>query len=415
MKILHIVSGNLSGGAARGAYWLHLALVELGIDSSILTDSKVIPGDNLIKTIRPIKINRLKYFIKKNLYYLIYSLLYAKRNKIIFSSGLIGFSFLKTKEYEEADILHYHWINNDFINIKHLKKAKKPIIWTIRDMWPMTGGCHYSLGCNKYKVRCGECPQLKSKFNYDLSRLVLNRKKRYLPKEMKIVGISNWITDEAKSSYLFKDFDIRMFGNNINTDDFFPVDKEVSRKLLGIKTNKQIILVGANSLNSFYKGFDKFLEAIKFLNKDKYCLYFFGALDKEIADNIGFEYKSFGYLHDIISLRLVYSCADVFIAPSIMEAFGKTIAESMSCGTPVVCFDATGPRDIVDHKTNGYLAKHFESKDLAIGIEWVLKNKDYDSLCKNAREKVLREFDSKVVAKKYIDLYQEILFSKKRL
>ena len=92
-----------------------------------------------------------------------------------------------------------------------------------------------------------------------------------------------------------------------------------------------------------------------------------------------------------------------------MEAFGKTLAESMSCGTPVVCFDTTGPKDIVDHKQNGYLAKPFDATDLANGIKWVLDNKNYNELCQNAREKVLRDFDSVVVAKKYIRLYEEIL------
>ena len=99
----------------------------------------------------------------------------------------------------------------------------------------------------------------------------------------------------------------------------------------------------------------------------------------------------------------------MFVAPSLMDAFGKTLAEAMACGTPVVCFDATGPKDIVDHKINGYLAKPFESEDLADGIEWVLNASNYDELCLNAREKVVREFDSEVVAKKYIKLYEEIL------
>ena len=93
------------------------------------------------------------------------------------------------------------------------------------------------------------------------------------------------------------------------------------------------------------------------------------------------------------------------IVPSLQEAFGQTASEAMACSTPVVAFGATGLLDIVDHKENGYLAKPFESKDLAKGIEWVLNSESYDKLCVNAREKVIKEFDSKVVAKKYIKLY----------
>jgi len=177
----------------------------------------------------------------------------------------------------------------------------------------------------------------------------------------------------------------------------------------GIKTDKKIILAGAQSLKGFYKGFDKFIEAINLLDKDKYFLCFFGNLDKSVAESLEFEYKNFGFLHDTVSLRVLYSASDVFVAPSIMEAFGKTLAEAMACNTPVVCFDATGPKDIVDHKINGYKAIPFESRDLANGIEWILNNKNHNELCQNAREKVLREFDSVVVAKKYIKLYEEIM------
>ncbi len=128
---------------------------------------------------------------------------------------------------------------------------------------------------------------------------------------------------------------------------------------------------------------------------------FFGNLDSKIINNLGFEYKNFGFLYDLVSLNLVYNSADIFVAPSLMDAFGKTLAEAMSCKTPVVCFDATGPKDIVDHKVNGYKAKPFEPQDLANGIEWILNldSKDYNKLCDNAREKVLKEFDSRVVLK----------------
>jgi glycosyltransferase involved in cell wall biosynthesis len=103
---------------------------------------------------------------------------------------------------------------------------------------------------------------------------------------------------------------------------------------------------------------------------------------------------------------------DVMVVPSLQEAFGQTASESMACGTPVVAFGATGLLDIVDHKINGYLAKPFDTDDLKNGIEWVLNTPNYDELCKNAREKVLREFDSKIVAKRHIELYEEVLENK---
>ena len=408
MKILHIVAGDLNGGAARGAYWLHSGLKELNIDSKIFTNSKITLGDNSVVTINNSKKRKAINIIRGQLDNL-FPLFYRKRKKIIFSSSFFGVDFTKTNEYKEADIVHLHWINGSFVNIKHLGKIEKSIVWTMRDMWPMTGGCHYAMECDKYKAGCGNCEQLNSHSRYDLSKFILNRKKKYLPKDIKIVGISHWLSDEAKKSELFKDYDVRTISNNIDSKEFFPVDKDIARKILGIKSSKKIILVGSTNLKDFYKGFDKYLEAIKQLDKEKYFLCFFGNVDKNVVSDLGFEYKSFGYLNDNISLRLVYSCANVFVAPSLMDAFGKTIAESMGCGTPVVCFDATGPKDIVSHKVDGYKAESFKSDDLSSGIEWILNNKNYEELCQKARNKVVGEFDSVVVAKKYIDLYEEIL------
>lgn len=410
IKILHIVAGDLSGGAARGALCLHQELKILGIDSKVLTNSKITQcDDKVFTTVRDKKskfINMLRSQIDG-----IFLCFYKKRKKAIFSLGIVGYDFIKTKEYKEADIVHLHWINDGFVNIKKLAYVDKPIVWTMRDMWPMTGGCHVAeaLGCNKYKFGCGECTQLGSSSNYDLSKIVLNRKIKYFPKNIKFVGISNWLSDKAKESFLLYNFDVRTISNNINTNDFFMINKELARKSLGFETSKKVVLCGSADANDFYKGFEKFLDAVKYLDKNNIFLIFFGNLELELVSSLGFEYKSFGYLNDNVSLRLVYSASDVFVAPSLMEAFGKTLAESMACGTPVVCFDATGPKDIVDHKQNGYKAVPFDVCDLAKGIEWVLDFKDHAFLSANAYKKVMTKFDSKVVAQKYIELYRELV------
>jgi glycosyltransferase involved in cell wall biosynthesis len=408
MKVLHVVAGDLTGGAARGAYWLHLGLKELAIDSKIVTNGNETLGDENVISLAGNAHSKLFNRVR-GLFDSLPTLFYRNRQRVIFSTGFAGYDFTKTREYEEADIVHLHWINNGFVNIKHLSKISKPIVWTMRDMWPMTGGCHYSMGCEKYKTGCGECTQLNSSLGYDLSKVVLNRKARYIPKNTIFVGISDWLSEKAKESYLMRDFDVRTIPNCINTKDFFPIDKDVARTVLGITTDKKIILAGAQSVNDFYKGFDKFIEAVRQLDESKCYLCFFGRLDTKLVDRLGFEYTGFGFLHDSVSLRLLYSAADVFVAPSLMDAFGKTLAESMACGTPVVCFDATGPKDIVDHQVNGYKAVPFDSSDLAGGIRWVLQSPDYVSLSENAREKVLKCFDSGVVAKQYMELYESVL------
>lgn len=410
MKVLHIVAGELNGGAARGAYWLHLGLQKLGVNSNILTSSKTTLGDNDVISLSCSTKDKVLKLLRHKLDSLP-ELFYKKRERILFSTGLFGFDFTKTTAYKEADVIHLHWINEGFVNIKHLRKVDKPIIWTMRDMWPMTGGCHVaeSLDCDYYKNGCGKCKQLGSTLPRDLSSFVVKRKRKYLPSSMKIIGISNWIANKARESFLFKNFDVRTIHNNVDVTNFFPINKKYAKEAWGITTDKKVILLGSTNISDPWKGFQKYLGAIKTLDCSKYFLCFFGIVDESIVKKLGFEYRSFGVLSDGISLRLAYNCADIFVAPSLLDSFGKTIAESMACKTPVVCFDATGPRDIVTHKVDGFKAQPFSSEDLAQGIEWLASIANYDVICENARNKVLEEFDSAVIAKKYLALYEEVL------
>lgn len=408
MRILHIVAGELSGGAARGAYWLHKGLLELDINSQLLTTSKETYGDQTVTSITINKKEKLYQLLRRQADHSL-QVFYRNRKKLIFSVGLFGFDFTKNQEYQEADIIHLHWICGGLVNIKHLNKVDQPIVWTMRDMWPMTGGCHYSMECERYQLGCGKCPQLGSQQNYDLSKLVFQRKKKFIPKTTKIIGISHWLSDCARNSSLFEGFDIRTIHNNVSTKEFFPIRKLIARQILGLPNNKAIVLAGARKLDSFYKGFDAYLKALTCLEL-KPLLLFFGQLDPEMIKSLGYDYVDLGFLYDTVSLRLAYSAADVFVAPSRMDAFGKTLAESMACGTPVVCFDSTGPKDIVDHQKNGYKAQPFEPTDLARGIEWVLADYErWNKLSENARQKVKDEFDVKVIARQYIALYKELL------
>lgn len=403
-----MVAGDLNGGAARGAYWLHCGLIELGIDSKIITSSRYGDGTN---NIRLIDLSKRGFFITKvrSLTYRFIRYLYPNRKKLIFSTGLFGVDITKYPEYKNADIVHLHWINTDFISIKGFSKIKKPLVWTVRDMWPLTGGCHYSMECTNYTNGCGNCPQLGSSRSYDISKLVVNRKKKYFNKNIRVVGISNWICKLISSSVVFKGYDAQYIQNNIDIKQFTAIKKNKARKNLDILVDKKVILIGAKGISEFYKGFDKFVESLKYLNKEKYFLCFFGCSNGYNYRDLGFNFKDFGNVDDNVKLSNIYSAADVFIAPSIMEAFGKTLAESMLCGTPVVCFNATGPKDIVDHKVNGYLAESFSSKDLAKGVDWVVNVANYDVLSTNAKNKIKNNFSNLVVANKYIDLYNSMV------
>ena len=409
MKILHLVAGNLSGGAARGAFGLHQAQRRLGIDSTILTNATDTLNDPHVISLAKTPFQKLKLFFFSRFGALPIRL-YRKRKPVIFSTGFGGIDFTKHPAYESADVVHLHWVNG-LVSMRTLRKVSKPIVWTVRDMWPLTGGCHYSLDCERYTSGCGQCPQLGSTTNFDLSTLIVKNKHSAIPKHLRLVGISQWISNCIQNSYIFRDFKVFTISNNVDTSQFYPVDRELAREKLGIKTAKKIVLVGAQALTEFYKGFGLFLDAQNHLANTNLHFVFFGKVPKAQLEQLGIEFTHLGFISDTVSLRLTYSAADVFVAPSKMEAFGKTLAESMSCGTPVVCFDATGPKDIVEHKVTGYKAKPYDAADLANGICWILTQKemDYEQLCRQSRLRAQTHFDSNKIATKYVQLYKQML------
>ncbi|MBD2422489.1 glycosyltransferase family 4 protein [Cyanobium sp. FACHB-13342] len=410
MKILHIAAGELSGGAAKGSYLLHQAQCKIGVNSKLLISGGDSYGDESVIALTACSQHkRIELALSQRIGNLPLSL-YRRRRPWIFNTGLAGIDFTRLPDYKSADLVHLHWING-LVAIPSLQKVKKPIVWTMRDMWPLTGGCHYSMECNRYQEGCGKCPQLQSRSYFDISRFTVSMKRRCLPAKLQPVGISFWLSNAASSSAVFANHSVRTISNNIDTRVFAPTDQGTARSLLSLPSANKIILIGAQKLTDFYKGFDLFLDAIRYLARDDIHVVTFGHAAKAAMASILIPQIHLGFLADSISLRLAYSAADLFVAPSRMEAFGKTLAESLACGTPAVCFNATGPRDIVDHKRTGYKAQPFDAADLARGIDWVLglPPDHYQAMRSECRETALKRFDSRVIARQYLNLYQEIL------
>jgi glycosyltransferase involved in cell wall biosynthesis len=164
-----------------------------------------------------------------------------------------------------------------------------------------------------------------------------------------------------------------------------------------------------NAASDINKGFKELSKALNKLKGENIEFVVFGSSEPQNPPKFKFKTHYLGQLHDDVSLVTLYSAVDVVVVPSLQENLSNTIMESLSCATPVVAFNVGGNSDMIDHKINGYLARPFDTTDLANGIEWVLNYPEYDRLCENAREKVVENFDSKIVAQKYIQLYVEIL------
>jgi len=408
VKVLIVNASDLKGGAARAAYRLHLALLNEGVDSHIIAQSKI-GSDSRVHSLQTTKqalFNKFRPILD--------SIPTRKyESKSLFSSSWVpSSSFINFINDFNPDIVHLHWINDGMIKIEDLEKIKAPIVWSLHDMWPFTGGCHYDESCDAFKKNCGNCVILNSNKQKDLSRKVFNRKvKSYSKiKNLNIIGLSKWLEKCAKDSALFKDKKTHNLPNPINSAVFKPSNKLESRLLWGLPKEKKLILFGAvGATSDERKGFSELSEALRIIDKSDIEFVIFGADEPVNPPDLGCKTHYVGSLHDDISLVTLYSAVDVMIVPSIQENLSNAIMEGMACGRPLVSFDIGGNSDLIEHKINGYLAKPFDTRDLANGIKWVLENKNYSSLCKNARLKIETEFDQKIVGKKYLKLYKGVL------
>ncbi|MEH2167455.1 MAG: glycosyltransferase family 4 protein [Nostoc sp.] len=418
MKILHISTHDISGGAARAAYRLHTGLQDIGLQSQMLVQEKY-SND---KTVIAPKIRLFQGIAKAKLTVesLPLKLYRQKKNTPFFTQWLPDRVIPKVAQIN-PDIINLHWISGGFMQIETFAKLKRPLVWTLHDMWGFTGGCHVTGECDRYKVFCGACPQLNSGNEWDLSRWVWQRKvKAWKNLNLTLVSPSSWLAECAHSSSLFQNLRIEVIPHGLDTQKYRPINQHFAREALNLPQDKKLILFGAiEATSDRNKGFHLLQPALQELSKsgwkDDLEVVIFGAFQPENPPDLGFKSHYLGHLHDAISLATVYSAADVMLVPSLQESFGQTASESFACGTPVVAFNSTGLKDIVDHQQNGYLAKPYEVEDFGKGITWVLENEQrLQKLSFYARDKAEQEFTLELQARRYSALFQEILMRAKK-
>lgn len=414
IDVLYLSSIVGQGGAFRAAHRIHLGLRSIGIDSKMLVlNSNLGEKGNLLGNIHvavPSPQEKVGYHndldpLKR---YPAYNM--ASHT---FATAVAGTDVNRYIDIFNPKIVQIHWINAGYVKIEDLGKIKKKIVWRLADCWPLTGGCYYFGDCKRYLTGCGKCPKLGSEDENDLSHEIWKRKeKAWKEMDMVIVVPTLWMKQCVENSILLKGRKVFVIPNGLDLDKFYPIRKEIAREVLNIPLDKKVILYGAtNAINDRRKGFSFLLQALQFLSKEhknEYYLVIFGAEPQKI--DLEIPYRFMGYVRDHQILQALYSAADVMVVPSLEEAFGQTVTEAMACATPVVSFLETGPESIIEHKKTGYLARYADEEDLATGIEWVLSStKLNDELSLNARDRIEKSYDIRIIAKQYKELYHQLL------
>ncbi len=411
MRILHLNTHEISGGAAIAARRLHLGLSAEGVDSCLAVGVKesdtpnAILADSVFSKVARLLCDRLE---RKTA-----SFLYTRPKHPAHCTFSLLPSFRHRRVNKIArDILHLHWVTDGFLAPFSLGRLQGPTIWTMHDTWPFTGGCHFFQQCEGHTQSCGRCPELGSTCAQDLSRWHWKLKHNALQRLRPVmVSPSREYAVKAARSGMLHGLRVETIPNGIDTSVFRPIPQTLARQLLQLPKGVPLILFGAvGATTDHNKGFDLLLKALRALKPEQTNCLIFGASHDGKNNSLPCPAFFLGQLRDNISLALTYSAADVFVCPSRCENLPNTILESLACGTPVVAFSVGGIPDMVEHGLNGYLARPYDTEDLARGIAMLLDDTELRQRMGEAgRKKIDREFSMPVVARQYIALYEDIL------
>lgn len=318
---------------------------------------------------------------------------------------------------KEADIIVLNWVNQGMMSLKdveRLHKAGKKIVWTMHDMWNITGACHHAYECTGYMSECGFCPYVKGgRSANDISYATWKRKlKLYKKVPIHFVAVSNWLHDRCRESLLMRGMDINVIPNAFPTKSY-SIHPTVALDSMGFDYKRRIILMGAARLDDPIKGLDYAIDALNILYDsrrdiaDDSIAVFFGDIRNPNAfSRLKFPYCHIGMIQDKKRLSQLYATSRVVLSTSLYETLPGTLIEGMAAGCVPVSFGRGGQEDIYDHLITGYMADYKSAQSIADGITWALdSNIDRQKL----HDEVEKRFSSEVIAAEYISLFQRII------
>jgi len=423
LKILQVSTEDNSGGASRSAYRLQQALLQENIDCSmrVLThqtaNSRVIAGRSA---------RSFKEKVKDKLTQQLWDFSTRKwhtDNPIVHSFGRISAGICAELNQSSADVLNLHWIPK-LLSIEDIGRLKKPIVWTLHDMWPFCGGEHYTSDEEGARFRQGYLANNRpaTERGPDLNRQAWRAKQAaWQFRRFAFVCPSNWMAHCVGQSALFCDAPVttHVVPNPLDTDQLWrPIDKNFARRQLGLDPNRQYVLAGSAGGMSKNKGEDLLPELMRHLQAQhgkQVDLIIFGRYAAALHEHWGCNVHWMGPVHDDAVMTTIYSAADVMIVPSRQDNLPNTAVEAMACGTPVAAFNLGGLPDIVDHARTGWLAKPGEVVDLACGLAWLLsESQRLSEMSAAARESVVKKFSPKEVVRQYVAVYAQAIASQSR-
>ncbi len=351
----------------------------------------------LYKKIRSNFSGKIKYFCSRLL-----NRIFLGKTKYLNSLNI--FSRINLDE-QNADLIHINWIGQESISLNDLINTKKPILWTIHDLWPITSTEHF---LDDEKSKKYSYKNIKNNF---LKKIIFDKKKKlFLKKNLFLVSNSKWIENFARKSDLTKHINISTIYNPIDHKLWFRKRRSISLKNLNLEKNKTYILYGAfGGLKNYRKGGDLLIESLKYLQSQKSNVEFIvlgsDTNFTKMIHNFKFNFRKF--TSNSQKQISYHSVASLTVIPSRGESIPQFSVETILCKNPVVAYNIGGLNEVIYHKKNGYLAKSFDTEDFAKGIKFCL-NKNLKSNINYFRNKVINNFNKKKTLKNYRDVISKI-------
>ncbi len=408
MKIVHINYFDNKGGAGKAAFRLHESLKKSGCESKILVDYKFSNSEDVrsVDERGGWRRNALRLI---NLGESFTGLQYLCPRP----NGFLSDPFLS-----DARVIHLHNIHGGFFSLSALSQLTEryPVVWTLHDMWGLTGHCGYAYDCNRWETGCGSCPYLNEYPPLKVDRtsfLWKQKEKIYRRSRLTLVSPSQWLRDLIKKSPLLRNFEVRVIPYGVDLKVFRPVDREEARKELNLPKEAFIILFGAAFAAEERKGKSFITEVLSRLSQnisEKIFFAEFGSAFEDLNTSTGIPKKIFGVVQDEKKLAMLYSAADVFICPSLADNLPNTVLESLACGTPVVGFNVGGIPETIQHLKTGYLARYRDVHDLVSGIQYFVREKDHVLMTRaHCRQFAEAQYSLEHEVKEHLSLYLEVI------
>ena len=416
MRVLIVNTSERIGGAAIAAGRLVEALKNNGIKAKMLVRRKSTGQVTTVLAERSAS-NRLS-MLWERLSVALHT--HFRRNRIYaIDLGHSGGDITELPEFKQADVIHLHWINDGMLSLPAVEKiiaSGKPIVWTLHDMWPFTGVCHYAHDCDHYTEHCHDCPQLNSRKYKDTAFRVFERKAAMLQgSNIQFVACSRWLGNMAMNSRLLQGRKITCIPNTYNNNLFKPRDKQQARVAVGLPLNKRLIVFSSHTFTDERKGYHYLKEALKQLvstHPEWHGKLGVVLIGKDIVPSmyqeLPFEVYPLNYVADEKHIVEIYNAVDLLAIPSLQDNLPNTVLEAMACGVPCIGFNVGGIPEMIDHLHNGYIAEYKNVNDFANGIHWLLTEGEYDVLSREAARKAANAYGENSVAMKYISIYNRM-------